>query len=295
MVTFQFPIGQPFRLVDTLKCGQGHRWIPDKDGAGWWTTVWGERLVRARQPGGHDSPLEVESAAERESAVNFLRWQFRFDDPVEDIYRELSDRDTALAGLIEQYRGLRVMRVDPWECLVFFILSANNNIPRIHRDMDRIAQLFGRPVSMNGGTRHTFPSTGDLLQGGDRALAKLDALRLGLDKHIKIFRAAESVHSGDLELDRLARETSCQQAIVGLRRLPGVGDKVANCIALFSLEKPDAFPVDTHISAALERHFPRANLPKTNEPKRKWAQGRFGRYAGFASQFLFVDQLRQSQ
>ena len=73
---------------------------------------------------------------------------------MEAIYAELAQRESVLAGLLERYSGIRVMRVDPWECLVFFILSANNNLPRVQRDMERIAHAFGEPI---GGSRSTFP------------------------------------------------------------------------------------------------------------------------------------------
>ena len=229
----ELTINQTFRLDDTLACGQGHRWLAREDG--WHEAVVRADIVRIRQTA---TGLEFSGAPDEEAAGQWLRRHFRLDDDVEALHSELSQRDPVIAGLLERHTGVRVMRVDPWECLVFFILSANNNIPRIQRDMERIAKAFGEPA---GGGRFTFPSPGVL--GRDSALAELEALKLGLEKHGKLHEAAGTVASGKLDLEALAAEASHRAVTGTLRMLQGVGDKVANCIALFSLEQLDAFPV----------------------------------------------------
>ena len=218
----------------------------------------------------------------------WLHRHFRLDDDVEAIHGELAHRDAVLADLLARHTGIRVMRVDPWECLVFFILSANNNIPRIQRDMERIASAFGEPVV---GNRSTFPGPGVL--GRESALVGLKRLRLGLGKDRKIHRAAGAVLSGGLDLESLVREPSHRQVTGRLRALHGVGDKVANCVALFSLEQLDAFPVDIHVSRSLARHY--RDVPRTPEALRRWGQDRFGRYAVYAETVLFFDDFSRTQ
>ena len=135
----ELPINQPFRLVETLSCGQGHRWLPRNDG--WHEGVVDTELITIRQIA---SGIEFFGASDPVAMKAWLHRHFRLDDDVEAIYRELAQGESVLAGLLERHSGIRVMSVDPWECLVYFILSANNNIPRIQRDMERIApRLWG--------------------------------------------------------------------------------------------------------------------------------------------------------
>ena len=273
----ELPINQPFRLSETLACGQGHRWLPRNDG--WHDGVVDTELITIRQTG---SGIEFFGASDQVAMKAWLHRHFRLDDDVEAIYRELAQRDSVLAGLLERHSGIRVMRVDPWECLVFFILSANNNIPRIQRDMERIARAFGEPI---GGSRSTFPSPGVL--GRESALVGLEGLGLGLDKGRKIGMAAGELLSGRLDLESLVREPSHRLVTDGLRTLHGVDDKVSNCVALFSLEQLDAFPVDVHVSRSLALHY--RDIPRSPEALRRWGQRRFGRYAGYAEAVLFLE------
>ncbi len=290
----QLAANQPFDLAGTLACGQGHRWLgPDSDG--WYESVLGSDVVRIRQAAGANCAVEFESMADETAMAGRLQRHFRMDDDIEAIYDELK-RDPAIAKLVERYHGMRVMRVDPWECLVFFICSATTSISGIHQRMERISVAFGTPVSLNGRTRHTFPKPHDICNE-ESGFEKLKGLRLGLDKETRIHQAAVAVCSGDLNLDALAAEPSSERVIDALRILYGVGDKIANCVALFSLEKLDAFPIDTHIAHNLQKlfreepGFPASKNQKTTAP-RKWAQHRFGSYAGYAETFLFIDDLK---
>ena len=291
----ELAVDQPFDLAATLACGQGHRWLgPESDG--WYESVLGSDTVRIRQKVIH-SPLEFEGTGNEAAMAGRLLRQFRLDDDIEAIYGELK-RDPEMAKLVERYPGMRVMRVDPWECLAFFICSANTGIPRIHECMEKISTAFGTPVSLTRRTRHTFPKPHDICNEGS-AFEKLQGLRLGLDKESKIHQAAVAVYSGNLNLDVLAAEPSSEKVIGALGTLYGVGDKVANCVALFSLEKLDAFPIDVHIDRNLQEWFGKEpGFPTLNNRRsttvRKWAQGRFGSCAGYAESFLFFDALTRT-
>ena len=278
----EIPINQPFRLVDTLSCGQGHRWLPRNDG--WHEGVVDTELITIRQTA---SGIEFVGASDQAAMKAWLRRHFRLDDDVEAIKQELAQLDSVLGGLLERHSGIRVMRVDPWECLVFFILSANNNIPRIQRDMERIARSFGEPI---GGSRSTFPGPGVL--GRESALVGLEELNLGLGKGMKIGWVAGEILSGRLDLESLVREPSHRLVTDRLKTIRGVGDKVANCVALFSLEQLDAFPVDVHMSRSLANHY--RDIPRSPEGLRRWGQQRFGRYAGYADAVLFFDDFIRS-
>ena len=276
----ELTVNQPFDLVSSLESGQAHRWAYPKDGDdGWYTGVVRGNLVRIRQT---DDRVEFRCAPSDEAAfVPRLAEYFRFDDDISKIY-DVINQDERVAAMVRQYPGLRVLRTEPWECLVAFICSATSNIPRIHQNMESISRAFGSPVSLNGWTRHTFPTPADLAEAGETELR-----RLGLGFRAPyVHLASVAVLEGRLDLDALI-EMSYPEAKAALMERRGIGSKIADCIAVFSLEKLEAFPIDVWVRRALgEWYFPGQKTP----PDRvllEWAQERFGRYGGYAQQYLF--------
>ena len=287
-------IDQPFDLEATLACGQGHRWLPARHG--WYEGVLGENLVRIRE---FDGGIEFRTTADKAEIERQLRCHFRLDDNIEAIYDDLSRDDPAMAMLVRKFRGLRVMRIDPWECLVFFILTAHADIDQAKQNMERIAGEFRTSPPLDGynGTRYVFPKPSNLCELG--ALEKLERMKLGLeDKAPRIYEAACAVRSGQLDLNALRNGPDVQKIIKKLKQLYSghytVAGKTVNCVALFSLDKLDAFPIDKpHIFKALNRlygnesGYPRDKTPAT-VGRWKWCREKFGRHAGYASQFLFI-------
>ena len=296
-------INQPFDLNLTLKCGQGHRWRKTKEYKDWYTGVLDGDAVWIRQSNGTHSGIEFHASANSSVVETKLRWQFGLNDDIEieDIYTRLSQIDGTMGKLVKCYRGLRVMRVDLWECLVFFILAVRSGIETTHIRMDEIAEAFrSGPPLWNG--RYLFPIPTAIPEYDTRVPPELVELPLGLDKDIKVYIAG--LHHSNQAFADLVEESSLEEILRQLREpLWGVGDKTANCVALFSLGKESAFPVDTHIYAALESLYGREpGFPTQKDPKnpyaptvRKWAQKSFGQYAGWASQFLFIYDLNKTE
>ena len=276
----ELAVDQPFDLGASLESGQAHRWAYPKDGDdGWYTGMVRGNLVRIRQTGErvefHCAPADEAAFAPR------LAEYFRFDDDILSIYDEIN-RDERVAAMVRRYPGLRVLRTEPWECLVAFICSATSNIPRIHQNMESISEAFGSPVSLNGCTRHTFPTPADLAEAGEMELR-----RLGLGFRAPyVHLASVAVLEGRLDLAALI-ETPYPEAKAALMERRGIGSKIADCIAVFSLEKLQAFPIDVWVRRALgEWYFPNQKTP----PDRvllEWAHDYFGRYGGYAQQYLF--------
>ncbi len=276
----ELTVNQPFDLVSSLESGQAHRWAYPKDGDdGWYTGVVRGNLVRIRQI---DDRVEFRCAPSEEAAfAPRLAEYFRFDDDISKIY-DVINQDERVAGMVRRYPGLRVLRTEPWECLVAFICSATSNIPRIHQNMESISEAFGSPVSLNGWTRHTFPTPADVAEAGE---AELRRLGLGF-RAPYVHLASVAVLEGRLDLDALI-EMPYSEAKAALMERRGIGSKIADCIAVFSLEKLEAFPIDVWVRRALgEWYFPGQKTP----PDRvllEWAQEHFGRYGGYAQQYLF--------
>ena len=273
-------VAQPFDLADVLDGTQDFRWCLRQDG--WYSGVLAGNLLHVRQTSGG---LEYRAGNDLD---NLLRRYFRLDDDLDAVRAEIAAVDAYVGELAERYPSLRVLRQpDPWECMVAYICSANNNVARIHEIVETIAAQLGQPVELDGEVRYTFPSPVAVRDAGEEELAKM---RLGLDRHAKIVAAAKRICDGELDLQRLAQpQTPYVEAKRELMACRGVGPKIADCIALFALDKPEAFPMDVWIRRALEAYFPNGEVP-ANPRLVKWAQDRFGRNAGLASQLLFRSQ-----
>ena len=215
------------------------------------------------------------------SAETLLRSYFRLDDDLPAIYSEIK-ADPRVAEMVDLYPGLRLLRIEPWECLISFICSANSNIPRIHQNMEALAENFGDRVFINGQARHAFPTPAQLGEAGEQELR-----RLGLGFRAPyVDKTTRMVLDGRLDLASLV-DLSYLEAKSKLMECPGIGPKVADCIAVFSLDKLEAFPIDVWIRRALgEWYFP-GEKPPPDRVLLEWAQAHFGRYGGYAQQYLF--------
>ena len=268
-----------FDLAKVLYSGQDFRW--QELGQGWHSGVLAGNIVHVRQDDGY---LEYRAHTNLDS---LLTSYFRLDEDIDAIYASLGP---VMADLVREYPWLRVLRQpDPWECTVAYICSGRNNVTRISRIVEDIAAKFGKPVQLGQDVRYTFPGPEQVLSAG---LAPLRDMQLGLDRDRRILEAADQVCSGALDLNRLSLpETPYPEARRRLMRLCGVGPKIADCIALFSLDKPEAFPVDTHIrKAVMSRFFPPGERVSDRQ-LREFARVHFGEYAGWAGQLLFQSDL----
>ncbi len=293
------PIHQPFDLHSTLFSGQAFRWRPNGD---WSEGIVFNNVVRLRHVEGG---IEFLSAPDDEAALeSLIRDYLGLDRDIEGVYGSL-ELDDRLTASIARYKGMRILRQDPWECLVSFLMAQASNIPRITKNVEDICKTFGRPIEVSaraepfGGAQdrpvearpHGFPTPSEL------ARATVDALwdlRLGYRARF-ISAAAQAVDSGKVDLMAL-REDPYEAALDTLMSLDGVGDKVANCVLLFSLDKMEAFPVDVWIERALQEWYLNGKGQKLTRPKmRLWAHDYFGVYAGYANHYLFHDRRLQGK
>ena len=299
----QLPISQPFNLAESLESGQAHRWrkLPD----GWYSGVLGHSLFHLRQtPDGLEyrvagaelkpsSPICTPSFPRKgESSLppgveRLLRAYFRLDDDIDAIYDDIC-RDRRVAAMVAAYPGLRILRQEPWECAVAFICSSTSNIPRIHQNMEAMSDSLGEPLELDGEVRHTFPSAEQLASAGEGHLRQLG---LGF-RAPYVIAAAQQVCDGALDLDNLIHQPYAD-AKARLMECHGIGAKIADCIAVFSLEKLQAFPVDVWVRRALaEWYFPMQKKPP-DRAMVEWAQAYFGQYAGYSQQYLFHGRRNQ--
>ena len=270
--------GQPLDLESTLFSGQVFRWRKRES---WYEGVVSGQIVRLREVEGGIAFLTT--LDDEDFMASQLRDYFSLGFDLSDVHSTLS-RDSYLREIIGRYRGMRVLRQDPWETTLSFLCAQNSNVQRITRNVEDMCRSFGRAMSFGEHARHAYPSPEALAGAGEQALRDL-----GLGYRARyVVSAAEKVARGEIDLMAL-RDVSYDDALSALLTLDGVGDKVANCIMLFCMDKPQAFPVDTHILQVLRERYPNARGVNTSDIRhvRAWAQEYFAPFAGYANHYLF--------
>jgi N-glycosylase/DNA lyase len=278
---------RPFNLDHTLFCGQTFRWEKRAD---WWIGVVSQTAVKIRQKNG---TLEFKSSS-KNIGSDFLWRYFRLDDDLLGVYSQIK-KDKYVSEAVTKFRGLRLIRQEPWECLISFICATNKNIPAIKLMISNLCRRFGDAIEFEGEDFYTFPSAESLAKAH---LAELRLCKLGYRAE-RVLETAKLVYSQfDLEaLKAMPYERAKKEVLT----LPGVGSKVADCILLFSLGKLEAFPIDVWMKRVIlecySRHFEPQFVAKMKTKKglsRReyeiiYAFGRkyFGDYLGYAQEYLY--------
>mgnify|MGYP005834196321 CR=1 FL=1 len=258
-----------FHLDHTLDSGQVFRWCRDGE---WWRGVVRDRVIHLRQRG---DVLDVRGDA----SEDFLSRYFRFDDDLETIYQDIS-RDRWIAATIDRFRGLRLIRQDVWECSASYLLASYSNVPRIKKMIDALCRTYGRRLAEGV---HAFPTPEEIAEGtGD-----IGCCRLGY-RADWIVDYARKVHRGEFDLETLVA-LDYEDAVAYLKRVRGVGDKVADCIALFSLGHLQACPVDVRIARAMRELY---GVTGSYKKVASHARTHFGPYAGYAQEYLYIAEDR---
>lgn len=276
------PLTAPLDLDVTLDSAQAFRWGREVLQGGW-----REGIVEGFRVGVRATEGRLEIRGHPDPA-GFGRRYFRLDDDYGRIVADLRDRFAPLRPALDLFPGLRLLRTAPWECLASFIVSQNNNVRRIEGIVARLAARYGAPIAGGqppSGRRglgwHAFPDAKAL---ADASLPDLKALGLGY-RAAYLRDAARHVLDHGLRLEDLRREDYATVHAT-LLEIPGVGPKVADCVAVLGLDQMEAFPVDVHVARAYVRLFHRGRRMPVARVARL-ARQRFGTDAGYAQQFIF--------
>lgn len=182
-----------------------------------------------------------------------------------------SGSDEVLKAAAIYGQGIRILRQDPWEALCSFIISQNNNIPRIKKIINALSEKFGESFETDGKTFYAFPSAKTLADAG---VDEIFALKTGFRAKY-IADAAEKVVSGEIDLKKI-ESLATDEAMRELLKIKGVGPKVASCALLFGFDKTDAFPIDVWVKKVFSKYYPNG-----------FDVASFGDNAGIAQQYLF--------
>ncbi|MBH27563.1 MAG: 8-oxoguanine DNA glycosylase [Chloroflexi bacterium] len=272
-----FKYQNPLNLAHSLNSGQAFRWRIEKESSQkWFNGIVDNELIKIRRISDEIQLIHNDNFSPIESIFSYLR----LDDDLEEIYQSF-ENDNILSNASRNFSGMRILRQDPWETIISFMLATASNIPRIQRHIEDLSENFGNALSLNDLERGAFPTPVQLANVGEE---KLRQMGIGFrSKNINIVANLVAEKKFDPNKLRTLTYENCLQSLISL---PGIGDKVANCIMLFAIDKIEAFPVDVWIERIIkENYLPDPKVSKT--VIRSWAQENFGSYAGYANHYLF--------
>ena len=261
-------------LHETINSGQIFLW---ENYGNEWFVLDGNDIIMGKQ-----TPFEVITFSK--IAKNF----FREDDNYEKILKDIT-KDKIVKKATNRYPGLRITRQDPFQCCISFIVSSNSNIPNIRMRLQKLCRKFGKKVRFQKRDFVLFPEPKRLARA---TLQELKECKLGYRSKY-VLDTSQAIASGEVDLDEL-KKMKYEQAREVLLKLPGIGDKVADCVMLFSLEKLDSFPLDTWMLKILQKYYSNnICIDKKSISKKRYEDihqnvlEHFGKYAGYSQQFLY--------
>jgi N-glycosylase/DNA lyase len=263
-----------FDLAITLDSGQVFHW--EKSGNGFAGTI-GDCAVYVEQ----EADVLKVLGGEARTLPGKIAHYFALDHPLAEICASFPD-DPMINAARDFCRGLRVIRQPKWECLATFICSSMKQVAHIRQISKALRERFGIARNIENYVVHAFPSGRRLANSSEDELRKC---ALGY-RAKNLLATARLVSSGKADLEAWSALSDVDLR-AKLCELPGVGEKVANCVMLFAYERLRAFPIDVWIARVLrQKYFPRSRKLKTRR-LREFCEAYFGKHGGYAQQYLF--------
>lgn len=268
-----------FEPVHIFECGQCFRWNKEEDGS--YTGVFKNNVLNVKK----EKDVIIFEGVCDGNIEEICKDYFDLNTDYEKIKDTLSNIDEYLKTSIEYGSGIRILNQDLWETIISFIISANNNIPRIKGIIERISKKYGHEIKWRGKEYYTFP---DMYSLGNASVQDLRELGLGFrDK--RIYETTKIFLDKKITLEELENEQDVEALREKLMSLSGVGGKVADCIMLFSLKKFSVFPIDVWVRRVMNELY----IKEEDENKvskvliQNLAKEKYHNLAGLAQQYLF--------
>ena len=270
-----------FELKDIFDCGQCFRWNKENDYS--YTGIWKNNVVNVKKENDNIIFTGVSDAENFEEEINKY---FDMDRDYEEIKEKLSKIDDNMKTSIEYGKGIRILNQELWETIISFIISANNNIPRIKGIIERLSKNYGKKIEWNGKEYYTFPTPEELK---DVTVEEYRSLGLGF-RDIRLYETTKMILEKEVDLEELQNNPNTIEVREKLLTLSGVGPKVADCILLFSsLKRFEVFPIDVWVRRVMNDLYIK-NEDENKVSKKQienLAKEKFGNLAGLAQQYLF--------
>ena len=269
-----------FEPKHIFECGQCFRWDEQPDGS--YTGIVKDNVINVKKV---DNSIAFKSLGAdnlEKLAIDY----FDLNRDYEEIKDTLSKIDEYLANSIKYGSGIRILNQDLWETIISFIISANNNIPRIKGIINRISQKYGNEINWEGRSYYTFPTPENLAKA---TVEDLRGLGLGF-RDVRVYETTHKILEKQVDLEKMHEEKDTQKVRDELLSLSGVGPKVADCILLFStLKRFDVFPIDVWVRRVMnELYIKNEDETKVNKKEiERLAKEKYGNLEGLAQQYLF--------
>ena len=270
-----------FNLEDIFECGQCFRWNKTEDGS--YLGIVKDAVIKVRKEG--NKVIFEGETLNNSSFEEIISNYFDLETDYKKIKNELRIIDGNMEKAISFGEGIRILNQDLWECIISFIISANNNIPRIKGIIERISEKYGNKIVFDGKSYYTFPNPKELSRASKEDLR---ALGTGF-RDIRIYNTTKTIVENEDLLANIKKMDNTEEMREELLKLDGVGPKVADCILLFSLKRYDVFPIDVWVRRVMNDlyiHLDDESKVNKNDIL-KIAKEKFGNLSGLAQQYLF--------
>ena len=269
-----------FELVHIFECGQCFRWNKELDNS--YTGITGSSVINVKKDG---DQIIFTGESKNDDFEKVINEYFDLQTDYLEYKNKLSSVDKYLKESIEFGEGIRILKQDLWECIISFIISANNNIPRIKKIIEKLSSNYGEKIEFNGKSYYTFPTPESLSRA---SIEDLRTLGLGFrDK--RIYNTTRMILKREIDLDKIRNMKSTKEMREELLKLDGVGPKVADCILLFALKRVDVFPIDVWVRRVMnDLYIHNTDEEKVNKKElQELAEEKFLGLSGIAQQYLF--------
>ena len=269
-----------FDLKDIFECGQCFRWDEQEDGS--YTGVVKNNVLNVKK---ENNQIIFQGKCE-DNIQELVEDYFDLNRDYEEIKKDLSKIDENMKTSIEYGKGIRILNQDLWETIISFIISANNNIPRIKGIIERLSQKYGKEIIFEGKKYYTFPTPEEL-----KNVTVEEYRNIGLGfRDIRLYETTKMILEKEIDLKKLKENPNTKEVREELLKLSGVGPKVADCILLFSdLKRFEVFPIDVWVRRVMnDLYIKNEDENKVSKKQiEKIAKEKFGDLAGLAQQYLF--------
>ena len=268
-----------FEPEHIFECGQCFRWNKQEDGS--YTGIFKQNVVNVKKA---DNKIIFRGICKENIKDECIKY-FDLNTNYDNIKSKLSNVDNYLKTSIEYGEGIRILNQDLWETLISFIISANNNIPRIKGIIERISKSYGEKIVWDKAEYYTFPTPQELSKA---SVEDLRNIGLGF-RDVRVYETTKIINENPNKLKELEDEKDVNKLREELLKFPGVGPKVADCVMLFStLKKLEVFPIDVWVRRVMnELYIKNDDETKINKKEiEELAKTKYGNLAGIAQQYL---------
>ena len=269
-----------FNLVHIFECGQCFRWKLEEDGS--YTGIIKDAVINVKN---EKEKIIFTGKSKNRNLETIVKEYFDLETNYSYYKNKLSKVDKYLEESINFGNGIRILKQDLWECIISFIISANNNIPRIKKIIEKISINYGEKICFNDKDYYLFPTPEQLSKA---SVEDLRNLGLGFrDK--RIFNTTKMILQKEVDLELLKKCDNTEKMREELVKLDGVGPKVADCILLFALKRVDVFPIDVWVRRVMnDLYIHNENEEKVSKKElQNLAEQKFLGMSGIAQQYLF--------